>query len=339
MKELLNEWRKFLTENDKIEKDIKFSDDVYAQFVFMYLGDDTDPMLAPKRINKLITLTNNNNRPVIFPTTQMLQAHGEAKQIFKDLTGLFKLLPQQERRYLTKVSSGMQSTPPYFSVLDILRKRANLEENQNIGRCFINIWNLELYKFITIPMRYGEDIRSKEQLHELVNKLNEDAIGAYDLLEKFRSYKNIANVEDPEERLSLLRLLASGAHDAANTKMVEMLTSSLMEAREGLTKQDHDRIREKHAEQEKERHEKWLKSLSPEAKKSYDALKKKNDDYQDYLEKRKKDHAEYIIKRFPHGRGREPDMPVHGTGKKMWEKRRKKKNKKTRVIENERPVK
>jgi len=220
MNQLLNEWRKFLSEqiNSESDKDIKFSDDVYAQMVFLVLGDSEDALIKKNRIEKI------SQKAIMFPKTQLIQAIGEAKQIIKDLNYLFKLLPKEERKYLMTTYLGWASGPPYFSLREIFAKRAELEENKNILSCFSEAnYSLKLYKYIGIP--YG--IRDPGLQNE-IDKINEDAVGAYDLLEKFRSYKKIADIQDPEERHSLLTLLREGARDGSYTKMVESMISSLV---------------------------------------------------------------------------------------------------------------
>lgn len=327
MKELLNEWRKFLAEEEETEvsRDIKLSNDAYAMLVLMYLGNfDTDPNLKKKRITYLKEKTK-----VFFPFTQIEEAEKEATELRKNLTKFLKTyLPPQEKKNLTVTHSGWRSSATHSSVRDIFWSRAtNFSEssgNKNIANAFdIGFYYTNLYKLITVPIsftNFPEDA-IRTSIQKDLDVIDKECEGAYELLEKLRTYNKAFDIQDDEDKQRFAMLFFSGAHDPYNLMQIESLLETFASLNESKGP-DREAIKKAHEEREKERHEKWLKSLTPKQKESYEALKKRAEEYGDYLEQRKKKHAEYIKQKFPHGRGRTPDMPVHGTGKKMFEKKK-----------------
>ena len=116
MKEILNEWKKFLKEQQEEQEkqttgqELTLSDEVYAQLVLIIMAGAYKLVFENHFTNKNINFMHKVE--AVWPYQQIEQAKQENENIREMFKNIFSYLPKNKRKYLLKDSIDCFITSP-----------------------------------------------------------------------------------------------------------------------------------------------------------------------------------------------------------------------------------
>ena len=232
MKELLNEWKKFLLEQtgntettiDEETGDVTLSDDAYAASVLMLFRS-----FAGHKVNyKWVASSNEIKRKKrnIFYYSQFESAAKEAEELHKIFFNILKLITDKKIR--KKIIDPYDFSTKSNTIRNIIHKRSMAEDNKTLQDLTLNYHYVLIWKLFSITSsldaaRTISDYKKDPQkVKDTLKDMDQQLVGTADFLNKLKSYKKLLEMEDPELRKMYMKFFINGVlHDPYSFTQLE----------------------------------------------------------------------------------------------------------------------